>query len=520
MLNTPKSLRGMVTAPHHLAARAGLDVLEDGGNAVEAGVAMAAALAVVYPHMTGIGGDGFWLVAEPDGRMLGVDACGRAGADVGLPLYAGKAAIPARGPLAANTVAGTVSGWGAALALAGGTLPLARLLRDAIHYAEAGAPVTASFIETLAAKRRELEALPGFAAAYAPEGAVLRQPRLAATLRRIAEDGCDAFYRGALGADIAADLAEAGAPLAAADLAAHRATPVTPLHARVPGATLYNLPPPTQGIASLLILALFGRRGIDAAPDGFAHLHIMVEAVKQAFLVRDAHVGDPDGMTLDCQALLDDGAALDAMAARIDPARALPWPLPPSAGDTCWFGAIDGEGRVASVIQSVYFEFGSGVVGRRTGICWQNRGSSFRLAEAGWNPLRPGAKPFHTLNPALARFDDGRVMAYGTMGGEGQPQTQAQLFARYAWGREGLQQAVTAPRFLLGRTWGEASATLKLEDRFPAATVAALAAAGHDVEMLPPFTAAMGHAGALVRHADGLLEGAADPRGDGAVAAW
>jgi gamma-glutamyltranspeptidase len=520
MLETPQGLRGMATSPHHLASQAGLDVLKDGGTAVEAAVAMAACLAVVYPHMTGIGGDGFWLIAEPGGRVRGIDACGRAAAAADLSLYAGREVIPTRGPLAANTVAGTLSGWKAALAMTPGTLPLDRLLRDAIHYAEAGAPVTRSFVETFAAKRHELGDLPGFAEAYAIESDRLRQPRLAATLRRIAAEGCDGFYRGGLAADIAADLAAIGSPVTAADLAAHAALEVAPLSVEAFGATLFNMPPPTQGLASLLILAILDRLGDPGPQDGFAHLHLLVEAVKQAFLIRDAHVHDPGHLTIDPQALLDDAAALDLMAARIDPARALPWPQPASAGDTTWFGAIDGDGRVVSVIQSIFFEFGSGMVLPETGIVWQNRGSSFRLATGGWNPLRPGAKPFHTLNPALARFRDGRIMAYGTMGGEGQPQTQAQIFARHVVYGEPLQQAVTAPRFLLGRTWGEQSVTLKLEDRFPPATVAALREAGHDVELLPAFTATMGHAGMLVRHADGLLEGATDPRSDGAVAAW
>jgi gamma-glutamyltranspeptidase/glutathione hydrolase len=510
----------MVTSPHHLASQAGLDILKEGGTAIEAAVAMAACLAVVYPHMTGIGGDGFWIVSEPDGRVRGVDACGRAAAAADLSLYAGRDAIPTRGPLAANTVAGTVSGWQAALGLSPTGLPLARLLRDAIGYAHTGAPVTRSFVDTLAAKRGELEGLPGFLDAYAIEGNRLRQPRLAETLRRIATEGCDTFYHGSLAADIAADLAAIGSPVSAADLATHYAEEIRPLSVEAYGATLYNMTPPTQGLASLLILAILERLGDPGPQDGFGHLHGLVESVKQAFLIRDKHVGDPGGMTIDPQALLDDGAALDAMAARIDPAKALPWPQPASAGDTTWFGAIDGEGRVVSVIQSIFFEFGSGMVLPKTGIVWQNRGSSLRLAESGWNPLRPGAKPFHTLNPALAKFRDGRTMAYGTMGGEGQPQTQAQIFARHIGYGVPLQEAVTAPRFLLGRTWGEQSVTLKLEDRFPPETVAALAQAGHDIEMMPPFTSTMGHAGALVRYPDGMLEGATDPRSDGAVAAW
>jgi len=222
----------------------------------------------------------------------------------------------------------------------------------------------------------------------------------------------------------------------------------------------------------------------------------------------------------DPQTLLDDPAALDAMAARIDPARALPWPQPSQWGDTCWFAAADGRGQVVSCIQSTYFEFGSGLVLPRTGITWQNRGASFRLAPDGWNALKPFRKPFHTLNPALALFDDGRVMAYGTMGGEGQPQTQAAIFSRYARYGADLQEAISAPRWLLGRTWGDQSTTLKIEDGFAPEVYDALIAAGHDVERVGPITAMMGHAGAIVRRPDGELEGATDPRSDGEASAW
>ena len=526
MRHEVRSLRGMVTAPHHLAAQAGLGVLQDGGNAVEATVAVAACLAVVYPHMTGLGGDGFWLIAEPDGRTHAIDACGAAAATANLDLYREHEAIPWRGPLAANTVAGTISGWAAALQSSGGTLPLARLLRDAIQHAEAGVVVTRGGAEIAAAKGRELRDQPGaWAQVFEPEGRplaegeILRQPILAATLTLLARDGLGSFYEGALARSIAADLGRLGSPVTAIDLAVHRATRPAPLHLGIEGATLYNTAPPTQGMASLLILALFDR--VHAAEaEGFDHIHGLVEATKQAFLFRDRHIGDPAYMTLNPQTLLDDPSELDEMAMRIDLNRALPWPQPASAGDTCWFGAADAEGRVVSAIQSTYFEFGSGLVLPQTGIIWQNRGSSFRLAESGWNALRPGRKPFHTLNPALARFDDGRVMAYGTMGGEGQPQTQAAIFTRYARYGIGLQEAITRPRWLLGRTWGDDSATLKIEDRFALDLYDDLRAAGHQVELLPAFTATMGHAGAIVRHPDGVLEGANDPRSDGQVAAW
>lgn len=526
MQHSVRSYRGMVTAPHHLAAQAGLDVLRDGGNAVEATVAVAATLAVVYPHMTGIGGDGFWLIAQPDGRVDGIHGCGGAAAAADLALYDGLDAVPTRGPLAANTVAGTISGWAAALADAGGSMPLDRLLRDAIHHADNGVAVTRGGAAIAAAKGPELRGQPGaYAAIFEAGGRVVQegdrlcQPTLARTMRMLAANGLEDFYRGELAAILADDIAALGSPVTRADLAAHVAARPAPLHARINGATLYNSAPPTQGFASLLILALFDRLKADA-PDGFDHVHGLVEATKQAFLLRDRHVGDPAFHDVDLQALLDDEPALDQMADAIDPARALAWPRPPAAGDTCWFGAADAEGRVVSSIQSTYFEFGSGLVLPQTGVTWQNRGSSFRLAADGWNALRPGRKPFHTLNPAIARFDDGRTMAYGTMGGEGQPQTQAALLTRYARFGVGLQDAISAPRWLLGRTWGDQSTTLKIEDGFAPALYADLAAAGHDVERVGQLTATMGHAGAIVRHVDGLLEGATDPRSDGQVAAW
>jgi oxamate amidohydrolase len=348
-----------------------------------------------------------------------------------------------------------------------------------------------------------------------PAGSTMKLPLLAETLRRIGAEGTDGFYRGALAQDIAADLAEIGTPLTADDLAACTASRVAPLSVALPGMILFNFPPPTQGLASLMILALFSRLGVRKA-DGFAHIHGLVEATKQAFLVRDRIVGCPSTMRDDPADFLQPHL-LDALAARIDPETALPWPAPPAAGDTVWLGAIDGDGLATSFIQSVFFEFGSGLVLPRTGIVWQNRGSSFHLHGGGPRQLAPGRQPFHTLNPAMAGFADGRHMVYGTMGGEGQPQTQAALFSRYAMFDQDLQAAITAPRWLLGRTWGAESVTLKLEDRFPRDLVTALRLAGHDVEIVPAFDSMMGHAGAIIRHADGRLEGASDPRSDGAA---
>ncbi|MGE0725606.1 MAG: gamma-glutamyltransferase family protein [Alphaproteobacteria bacterium] len=526
MLQTAYARGGMITAPHHLAAAAGLGVLREGGNAVEAMVAAAAAIAVAYPHMNAIGGDGFWLIAAPGTDPVAIDACGAAAAAATPEVYRaqGHAAIPTRGPLAALTVPGTVSGWQAALRAAepwpGRKLPLGRLLEDAIGHAEGGVPVTASQAFYTGQKRPELAGVPGFDATFMPggappaAGAVLRNAALGATLRRLAADGLETFYRGGLAHAIAADAARAGSLIAFDDLARHQARTLAPLSVRIGAGDVYNLPPPTQGLASLAILAVHDRIR-RAAGEGFDHVHGIVEATKQAFRMRDAHLADPQAMTEDAAALIAP-ARISAMAAAIDPRRAAPWPAPaPDAGDTIWMGAIDGEGRAVSFIQSVYWEFGSGVVLEETGILLQNRGAAFDLAPGRRRTLAPGRKPFHTLNPPLARLADGRTIVWGNMGGEGQPQSQAAIFTRIVDFGAAPQAAVTAPRWLLGRTWGAASTNLKLEDRFDVATVDALRDAGHEVEIVPAFSDLMGHAGAIVRTADGVLMGAADPRADG-----
>ncbi|HEX5739035.1 MAG TPA: gamma-glutamyltransferase family protein [Hydrogenophaga sp.] len=517
----------MAVAPHHLAAQAARDVLREGGNAVEAMVAAAATIAVVYPHMNAIGGDGFWLIHEPGQQPVAIDACGPAAALATPAFYAGHNAIPARGPLAALTVAGTIGGWAKALEVSarwGGTLPLARLLQNGIHHAHTGVVVTTSQSQLTRDKLDELKNAPGFANTFLVDGAppapghVLHQPALGRTLTQLAERGLDDFYRGDLAHRMGAELEHVGSPLRANDLAAYRAQFVEPLAVRLSESTVYNLPPPTQGLSALMILGLFERLGVTEG-EGFAHLHGLVEATKQAFRVRERVVTDPGRLPTNPADFLAP-EKLDEMANGIDMQRALPWPDVAKPGDTIWMGCVDAQGRAVSFIQSVYWEFGSGVVLDGTGVCWQNRGISFSLDPKALNSLEPGRKPFHTLNPSLALFDDGRVMPYGTMGGEGQPQTQAALFTRYARFGQGLQQAVTAPRWLLGRTWGSETTSLKLESRFDPALVDQLKAAGHDVEVLSEaFSDTMGHAGALVRHASGVIEGAADPRSDGAVAA-
>jgi gamma-glutamyltranspeptidase/glutathione hydrolase len=527
-LHTAGHRRGVVCAPHQAAVEDGRAILAEGGNAIEAMLAMAASIAAVYPHMNHIGGDGFWLIREPNGRVRAIMGAGRAGAKATRQFYrdAGHHAIPPRGPLAALTVPGAIAGWTLAAEAAKanrGRLPLDVLLGAAIAHAREGYAVTRSQAGLTAEKLAELKDVPGFAKTFlvdakAPDvGARLTQGKFADTLEHLAQTGLDDFYRGDVGREIAADLERIGSPVTRADLEKYEERIAAPLSVAIQGATLYNTPPPTQGLASLMILALFERLHVTQG-ESFAHIHGLIEATKRAFLVRDRVVTDPDRIDGNLSAFLD-AKFLDGEAEKIDAKKAAPWPSPEAHGDTVWMGAADASGLVVSYIQSIYWEFGSGVVLPATGILMQNRGSSFSLDPKAVNTLEPGRRPFHTLNPALAAFKDGRVMAYGTMGGDGQPQTQAALFTRYVLFGQPLERVLDAPRWLIGRTWGSSHTNLRLESRFDGNLIDRLMAAGHDVEVLDDaYADTMGHAGAVILHPDGTLEGGHDPRADGGAA--
>lgn len=530
MLQTKRSYNGMVVAPHHLAAQAGLRVLREGGNAVEAMIAAASTIAVVYPHMNNLGGDNFWLLYAPGKPVQGIDACGAAAglADRDFYVDQGYSTIPERGPLSALTMAGAVSGWQAAHQYSqkqlGGRMPMDRLLEDATGYAREGVAATQTLAANLATKREQLESQPGFADCYIKGGKPiaaddrLYQQKVAETLQHLATAGLDDFYRGDLAASMASDLENLGSPIRLADFNRHHALMVDPLSTQIEGHSLYNMPPPTQGLASLLLLAVADRLG-SSRVDSSAFIHSLVESTKCAFRVRDKHVTDPEYMTTSAREFLSP-QNLDAMASQVDPLRAARWPDASTGGDTVWLGAIDSSGCAVSFIQSVYWEFGSGVILPGSGITWQNRGISFSLDADHHNTLLPHRRPFHTIQPALAVLSDGRVMSYGTMGGEGQPQTQAMIFCRHVTHGVPLQQSITAPRWLLGRTWGSESTNLRIENRFDPMVYEELKAMGHDVEIVGDFEEIMGHAGALVHHPDGLIEAAADPRSDGSAAGY
>lgn len=509
------------TSPSREATWVGTRLLEDGAHAVEAMVGAAAAIAVSYPHMNSLAGDGFWLLLPAAGDPVGILAGGASGRRVTRAAWQHER--PERGVGAMLTLPGAVAGWQAALAEVGAAAerrPLRELLHGAIELAARSGTVSTSLADNLARHGSTLADLPGFRELFLANGLPragdpFLNPSLASLLERLAAAGLDDFYRGDIGSEIARGLAALDSLLDGEDLAACTATTVAPLSLALSADTVFNLPAPTQGAASLMILGLFQRLRGGCTSEADA-VHALVEATKHAFALRDQHIGDPAATTLD-PARVFSPEALDAVAAGIDPVRAAPWPRGGGPADTVWLGAVDRAGNMVSYIQSLYWEFGSGVVLPGTGMPWTNRGLCFDDAVDGPNAIGPRRVPRHTLNPAAARFADGRSMVYGTMGGEGQPQTQAATWWRYAVRGMSPADSIAAPRWLLGRTWGEESTNLKLERSLASAIGDDLAARGHDVETVDDRSEMMGHAGMVVRHADGRADAACDPRSDGAA---
>ncbi|MXP67601.1 gamma-glutamyltransferase family protein [Pantoea sp. Aalb] len=527
MIHSNMAPLAMVVTPHHLASESALTVLREGGNAIEAMVAAAATIAVVYPHMNGLGGDGFWLIIPPHDDPISIHGTGAAGSLADRNFYKDERHIPYYGPKAALTVAGTVSSWHEALTLSyeiNNTPPLSisRLLRDAIRYAAHGMPVTASQEAATAMKIHQLQYQPGFASTFLPNGYIPKtgscfvQPMLANTLYLLTKHGLDSFYRGKLANSIANEMKVLGMPIILEDLQSQRASRCKPLHLLHSKGDIWNMNLPTQGLVSLAILGITDRLNMQDANEAET-IHRIVEATKKAFLLRDVYITDPHHIDINIQSLLNK-SELDVLASEINDTNAEPWKaISRPGGDTVWMGIIDNSNLAVSFIQSLYHEFGSGIVLPNIGITWQNRGATFTLQEGDLLALEPRKQPFHTLNAAGARLKDGRTMIYGAMGGDGQPQTQAAIFTRHIIQSLPLQQTISAPRWLLGRHWGQSSDSLKVEDRITLKTIQHLCNCGHKIELLKNFSEIVGHAGAIIRHKNGMLEGAFDVRSNGSA---
>jgi gamma-glutamyltranspeptidase len=528
-----RARNGAVAAPHALASDAALEILRAGGNALDAAIAATATLAVVYPHMNGVGGDNVWLVYDAGReRLRALNGTGRAAGAANLQTYRRRfgAAIPARGGAAALTAPGAVSGWWQAHRYSRDVMksPIAwtALLERAIAHARDGIDVSTGQRRVTAATpalfdgradddvRRTLWPL------YHPARLVdgrLTQSALAATLEAVARGGADEFYRGPLAHRLAAGAAAVGSPLTIDDLAKHEANWTEAVRLPYRDGEAASFPPPAQGFAALAILGLL--EGFDvAALDDVDLVHLTVEATKLAFEDRDRWLGDPDVVDVPVTVALD-RARLAERRRLISRRAARTADAPPAGGDTVAVVTADGGGNAVSVIQSLYHEFGAGVIAGDTGVLLQNRGAFFSLDPAHPNHLAPRKRPATTLIPSMYLAGGRPRFVYGTMGGEGQPQTQAALVARMVDRGLGPQAAVEAPRWLFGRTWGEPTKALRLESRLPDTVAARLRERGHEVQIVEPWSDLMGHAQAIALDADGLRAGS-DPRADGAAKGW
>ncbi|HEY5900187.1 MAG TPA: gamma-glutamyltransferase family protein [Burkholderiales bacterium] len=512
----------MVTCPHALASEAGVDVLRAGGSAVDAAIAAATTLGVVYPHMCGIGGDAFWLIYDSAAHKVQYLAGGgRAAASATLDRFKGHSEIPFRGILPATlTTPGSVASFCEAHARFG-KLPLARDLESAIYYARDGFPVTAKLSRWIAETAAELD--DASKAIFLADKKKLRNPNLARTLEAIAHQGRAGFYEGEVAASLARFAKESGGFFTQSDFDAQRSTWGEPIRGTYRDVTIYETPAPTQGFTVLEMLNLV--EPLELANKSFLgadHVHLLVQAKQIAYHDRDRWLADPlfAGVPVD---RLTSKSYANERRGLIDPKRALPWDKVPSEGslkgDTVYIAAVDAQGNAASLIFSLYGVFGSGVTCGPACVVLQNRGAYFSLDPAHPNRLEPGKVPLHTLIASLAFRNDKLWAALGCMGADGQPQIHLQAYvAMIDFGRD-IQQAVGGPRWLSGRfALGEARDTLHIEARFPKETIDELARRGHPLDRWGEWNELAGHAhGITIDPQTGMRMGGFDPRSDGAA---
>lgn len=518
--------RGMVAAPHYLAAEAGLELLKAGGNAIDAAIAASATLQVVYPFVCGLGGDVFMLIYDAkSGELHGLNGSGRSAQSASIERYAelGYAAMPTFG-IHTVTVPGCAHGWETAMQRFG-RLGLGAALAPAISYAEEGFAIGPGLHAALTTGSGRKEYHRSWHTHFLPDGAVppigsiARFPTLARTLRSLAKNGSAVFYRGELAEQIAAFFAREGGLLTGDDLAAHQSEWVTPLSVPFAGLRVYELPPNTQGVTALQMLGIVDQLQLGEDALAAETVHLSIEAKKLAFADRAAYLTDMAHMRVNPAALIEP----DYLAQRrslIDPTRAQP-SFPPGSltGDTIYLCAADAAGNVVSLIQSNYMGFGSGVVVDDTGIVLQNRGAYFSLDPAAANALAPAKRTLHTLIPSMALRDGRPAMVFGAMGGDGQAQTHLQVYTAVARFGLNIQQAIEMPRWVHGDS--PAGETLLVENRFPPTTLAALRRLGHSVQEQEAWTSAMGHANGIVfDSATGVMQGGSDPRSEGLAAGW
>ncbi len=511
--------RGIVASANVYASEAGLDAIRRGGNAVDAAVAAAAVLCVVEPRNGHLGGDTFMQIGlAGEKRIVAINGSGAAPAAATLERYQEMGGIPEFG-LLASTVPGTVSAWALALERFG-SRSFAELLAPAIWYAEHGVPVTKRLRRIIENEAPFYAQNPDAARVFLPGGnlptvgTLLPQAGLAASLRRIAEGGRDAFYRGDLAAEMVAASDRYGGLFAREDFAAHRSEELEPLAIDYRGYTVHEQPPVTQGLIVLLalnILAQFDLAGM--APGSADVIHLQLEALKLAFADRMRYLGDPWFVEVPLAMLLSEEHARE-QAARIDRRRASPQPLPANIQpDTTSMVLADGDGNMVSYIHSLFS--GARVILGETGVLMNSRLLGFTLDAGSPNCLAPGKRPVHTLNTYVVSKGGEPWLVGGTPGAHWQVQTNLQLLVNLLDFGMDLQEAIEAPRFTVGDQLEAGDPTVKIEARVGEQTVAALRAMGHPVEVIGAWDS--GGAVQLIARdaASGLLRGATEARRPG-----
>ena len=520
---------GIVATSQTLASQAGAQIMEQGGNAVDAAIAANSVLGLVEPISNGLGGDLFAIVYEAKtGKLYGLNASGwsPSGLTVEFLRKRGHRRMPQLGVYSV-TVPGVVAGWDE-LRRRFGTMDFTALLRPAIYYAEQGFPVSERIAAGWQGSRRLLTRYPNAARTYLPDGRapragdIFRNPDLARSLRVIAAKGRDGLYKGRLASAIVQVCKEEGGTMTPADLAEYQPEWVEPISTTYRGWTIYELPPNGQGIAALIMLNILEQFPLARyGPNSAASLHTMIEAKKRAYADLMRYIGDPRFSKIPVQALLSKQLAA-RRAKTIDPDRTQD-DVPPSelneltskfGGDTIYMSAIDKDGNMVSLIQSNYAGFGSGLVPEGAGFMLQNRGALFTLEERHPNTLAPRKRPLHTIIPAFMQRDDVRI-AFGIMGGWNQAQAHAQFVANVVDFGMNIQSAMEAPRFTK-MTFG--GLDVMLEPRIDSSTRADLERRGHRVQVLPvPYSGTVGGGQAVRRDKSGVNEAASDPRKDGAA---
>lgn len=525
MSDHSESLHGVaIAAPHTAAVDAARTILEAGGNAVDAAVAAAAALTVVYPHMCSVGGDVIALLRKHNGTCICVNASGSYGSATSVEqLFGSTTAMPITGPLTVS-VPGAVSGW-AALLDAGGSLPLARVLAPAIKLAADGFPASPGLVEAISIDRAALWVDPGLRAAFFVDGQpiaaghLLVQPELARTLGDLADHGLDSFYRGHTADRLAAGLEKLGVPVSREDLNGHRPTIAEPLVQEFSGFSVATAPPNSQGYT---LLRSLGAVLAGSPSEGDIDAGVLAEIFYDSDEHRDTHLADPRHSVVELDDQLTPAgfasiyAAAATRAAGAERQTSLASPRP--GGDTVGISVVARDGTAVSLIQSVFHSFGARVLEPETGLVMHNRAAFFTLDHASPNRVQAGKRPAHTLVPVIIEWVDGAVSAHSTMGGKAQSQIHTQLILRALAGLD-PQQTVSAPRFIVGGlVAGRPNGSVLIEPTLEASAVEQIFRTEFAVEHGIEWDNRAGHSMVVRLRADGTLEAGADPRSDGGVA--